>query len=138
MTVNQYSTPPLAVVAAIILKNGKILITQRPENKNQGNFWEFPGGKIEPEESPQQALRRELTEELDINIAVGPLVATVLHQYEWGRVEIQAYLCDWLDGQIKHIDVKDHCWVDPADLFNHNILPADIPIIEKLQALNFA
>ena len=128
----------LEVVAAVIVKNGKILITQRPEGKRQENFWEFPGGKIEPGELAQTALRRELREELDISITVGALVAKVLHEYDWGHVEIQAYLCEWDDGQIKHLEVKDHQWVYPADLNNYHILPADAPIIKKLQAINFA
>ncbi len=138
MKANEKSASPLAVVAAVIVKNGKILITQRPKGKKQENFWEFPGGKIEPGEAPHTALLRELSEELDIIISVGPLVAKVLHNYDWGQVEIQAYLCEWIGGQIKHLEVQDHHWVAPADLRSHNILPADAPIIEKLQTMDFA
>jgi len=138
MTEQQKTTIPLAVCAAIIPRNGKILITQRPADKKLGNFWEFPGGKIEAEESPQEALRRELREELDIRIEVGPLVAKVLHQYDWGVVEIHAYQCVWTEGDIKHLEVKDHSWARPEDLTSYNMLPADFPIIEKLLALEIA
>ena len=138
MKTEDKSQAALEVVAAVIIKNGKILITQRPEGKRQANFWEFPGGKIEEGEAPQTALQRELREELDITINVGVLVASVLHRYDWGKVEIQAYLCEWTGGQIKHLEVKDHRWVTPVNLANYDILPADFPIIDKLQMLNFA
>ena len=138
MKPNTKSKTALEVVAAIIVKNGKILITQRPEGKKQENFWEFPGGKIEKDEPAKEALQRELKEELGIEIVVGELVAEVLHQYDWGKVNILAYLCQWTDGELQHLEVKDHCWVKPKELSYHNILAADAPIIEKLQQMDFS
>ena len=135
---SQKTSTPLRVCAAIIPKDGKILITQRPAHKKQGNFWEFPGGKIEVDESPQEALRRELREELDISIDVGPLVAKVLHEYDWGPVEIHAYRCRWTAGEIRHLEVRDHRWARPGELASFDILPADFPIIEKLLAMPIA
>lgn len=123
---------PVAVCAAVIEHQGKILITERPSNKQQGGFWEFPGGKIEPGESPHQSLKREIREELDIQIGIGPLLETVYHHYAWGSVLIIAYLCSWQEGEIKHLEVANHAWVDANELNGYRILPADQPILNKL------
>ncbi|MCF6266012.1 MAG: 8-oxo-dGTP diphosphatase MutT [Desulfuromusa sp.] len=130
---NNNPKKPVEVCAAIIQHQEKVLITLRPEDKRLGGYWEFPGGKIETGESPQFALVRELHEELDIEIRVGSLLETVHHSYEWGTVLILAYLCTWKSGEIKHLEVADHCWVAPANLLNYDILEADQPIIKKLQ-----
>ncbi len=136
MTNSNATISPLSVCAAVILKKGKILLTRRPLDKKMGGFWEFPGGKIEPGETPQDALQRELQEELDIEIEVGPLLANVLHNYEWGAVAIHAFWCHWSGGQISHLEVIDHSWVTPAELPDYDILPADAPLISKLQAMD--
>ena len=97
----QPQNPPLAVCAAVIEDDGKVLLTERPAGKRLGGFWEFPGGKIDPGESPHQSLVRELREELGIEIEVGPVLETVYHHYEWGNVLIIAYLCRWRSGEIR-------------------------------------
>ena len=125
---------PVAVGAAIIAHQGKILITLRPQNKRLGGYWEFPGGKLEEGETPQDALARELKEELDITIEVGPILTTVYHRYDWGSALILAYRCHYRGGIIKNLEVADHCWVEPPDLLSYDILPADRPIIELLQS----
>ncbi len=130
--VNQLENLPLAVCAAVIEHQGKILLTKRPADKQQGGFWEFPGGKIDPGESPHYSLIRELREELDIEIEVGPVLETVYHHYDWGSVLIIAYLCEWLSGEIKHLEVADHAWVEPSSFVDYKILPADQPILDKL------
>ena len=127
---------PLAVCAAVIEHQGKILLTERPIDKQQGGFWEFPGGKIDTGESPHQSLKRELREELDIEIAVGPVLETVYHQYDWGHVLIIAYLCFWQSGTIEHLEVTDHAWVTPEQFDNYRILPADQPILDKLKEMS--
>ncbi len=128
-------TLPVAVCAAVIVHQGKILLTLRPRDKRLGGYWEFPGGKIDGRESPHQALKRELREELSIEIEVGTILETVYHRYEWGNVLILAYLCSWKSGNIEHLEVADHSWVAPEELLNFKILPADLPIIKKLQGL---
>ena len=126
-------TTAVKVVAAVIQRQDKTLITLRPADKKLGGFWEFPGGKIEAGESQQIALIREIKEELDIDITVGKLIETVHHRYEWGNVIIYAYLCKWKSGTIKHLEVADHCWVKPDKLLLYDILEADKPIVLKLQ-----
>lgn len=135
MVNNNSKKSPIEVCAAVIQHHSKILITLRPEDKRLGGYWEFPGGKIEAGESPQVALERELREELDIEIVVGSLLETVHHSYEWGNVIILAYLCSWKSGEIKHLEVADHCWVAPENLLDYDILAADQPIIKKLLAI---
>ncbi len=127
-------TTPVKVSAAVIEHQNKVLITLRPRDKKLGGFWEFPGGKLEVGETPQEALKREIIEELDIKITVGALLETVHHRYDWGEVTIFAYLCHWVSGDIKHLEVADHHWVAAEDLGNYDILAADHPIIKKLLA----
>lgn len=131
-------TLPVAVCAAVIFHQGKILLTRRPEDKLLGGFWEFPGGKLDERESPHAALVRELREELDIEITVGPILETVYHHYPWGNALILAYRCAWQSGVIKHLEVADHRWVTAEELNDYDILPADEPIIARLQALDKA
>ncbi len=125
--------PAIKVCAAVLYHHGKILITLRPKDKKLGGYWEFPGGKIEKQESPEAALKRELQEELSIEVDVGELLETVHHRYSWGNVIILAYRCHWLSGEIQHLDVADHRWVAAGDLLDYDILAADQPIIRKIQ-----
>ncbi|HEY5672972.1 MAG TPA: (deoxy)nucleoside triphosphate pyrophosphohydrolase [Malonomonas sp.] len=127
-----HQTLPLAVCAAVIEQQGKILLTQRLADKPHGGLWEFPGGKIEPGESPHQSLRREIREELAIEISVGPVVESAYHHYDWGNVLILAYRCRWLSGTIQQLEVADHHWVAPEQLGRYQILPADLPIVAKI------
>lgn len=125
---------PVQVCAAVIIDQDKVLITLRPEGKRFGGFWEFPGGKVDPGETPRQALVRELKEELDIEVKIDDIFKTVNHRYDWGSVMILAYLCQWQGGTIKHLEVADHRWVTARQFTDYNILPADQPILQKLQA----
>lgn len=126
---------PVLVTAAILRKGNRILITQRLPGGNHGGRWEFPGGKLEPGESPQQALRREIMEELGLAIEVNGIFEVVHHSYGTGSVLLLAYECRGEQTPIQHLEVADHRWVLPQELDGFDILPADLPIIRKLQAM---
>ncbi|MDT8421824.1 MAG: (deoxy)nucleoside triphosphate pyrophosphohydrolase [Desulfuromonadales bacterium] len=127
---------PLLVTAAIIEHQGRVLVTRRPADKRHPLAWEFPGGKMEANETPQQALQRELLEELAIEVVAESIFDVVHYRYDWGAVLILAYWCRWTGGAIKHLEVDDHRWVTPAELGEMQLLPADQPLVEHLQQLD--
>lgn len=120
------------VTAAVICRNGKILITQRPEGKAHAGFWEFPGGKLEDGEDPIASLHREIEEEIGVRIRIGEIIEVVHHVYHNGTFLILAYLCELIEGEIRHLEVADHCWIDPEQASQYNLLPADQPIIDAV------
>jgi 8-oxo-dGTP diphosphatase len=123
---------PVIVTAAIIRRNHCVLITKRPETSRHGGMWEFPGGKLDPNESPQEGLRRELLEELGIDSEIGDIFETIYFRYPQGTVLILAYECHHLHGTIQNLEVTDHRWVPINELVQYNLLPADAPIVAKL------
>lgn len=128
----------LNVVGAIIIKDGKILCAQRGESKALPNMWEFPGGKIELDETPREALKRELIEELDIKVSVEktPFDKTT-HEYDFGIVHLTTFICELIDGEpqlTEHIAVK---WLEPLELKALEWAPADIPAVERLEKITF-
>lgn len=123
---------PLIVTAAIIRNGDFVLITRRPAGKLHAGMWEFPGGKLDGDESPRDGLRREIREELGIDVAVGAILEAVYHRYAWGPVLILAFEFRSLSGEIRNNQVAEHRWVTPRDILAFPILPADYPIVEKL------
>lgn len=123
---------PLIVTAAVIRDGDGILITRRPMESRHGGMWEFPGGKLDADESPQECLRREILEELGLEVAVESIFEIAYHRYEWGPVLILAFECRPLSGEIRHLGISDHRWVPPEEISDYDILPADRPIIAKL------
>ncbi len=123
---------PLIVTAAIIRHNDTVLLTRRPPHTRHGGMWEFPGGKLDPDESPEEGLRREIKEEISIDVEVGKVFDVVYFRYDRGPVLVLAYECLHLSGKIRHIEVDAHQWVPLQNLKDFDILPADRPIIEKL------
>ncbi len=123
---------PLIVTAAVIRKDEAVLITRRPEGKRHAGQWEFPGGKLADGESPAEGLRREILEELGLEVAVGEIVEVAFFRYDWGPVLILAYNCRPIRGEIRNIEVAEHRWVVPSDLSSYPLLPADQPIVDRL------
>ena len=123
---------PLLVTAAVVFDGEKVLLTRRPDDKRHPGFWEFPGGKVDPGESPEQALCREMLEELDVEVRVSGIYEVVFYRYEWGPVLILAYQCELLTDTLRDLGVAEHRWVLPREMVNFNILPADQPIIDRL------
>lgn len=121
------------VVGAIIIEKGKILCAKRGTEKSLPNLWEFPGGKIEEGETPQQALFRELEEELLVEVEVKPEpFEFTSYDYDFGRVNLETFICVLKKGTPKlteHIEVR---WLKPKELSLLEWAPADIPAVEKL------
>lgn len=124
---------PLIVTAAIIFHEGRVLVTQRPREARHGGLWEFPGGKLEANETPEAALRRELLEELDLPVEVDRVFDVVYHRYDWGPVLILAYLCHAEHTRVRNLQVAAHRWLLPDELADLPFLPADRPLIDQLR-----
>lgn len=120
------------VVAALIRKDNKILLTQRWPGKHLGSTWEFPGGKVEFEESDQEALQRELREELGIEVKIGTCCFETCHGYGNREVHLLIYRCQLISGTPTAIDVKAIEWVDEKSLLERTFPPADLPFVQEL------
>jgi 8-oxo-dGTP diphosphatase len=120
------------VVGAVIIKENKILCAQRGPDKSLPFMWEFPGGKIETGETPQEALKREIDEEMHCDIEIGEQVEHTVYEYDFGIVHLSTYKCKLLEGTpvlTEHAEIK---WLSPKELETLEWAPADIPAIEKL------
>ena len=121
------------VAAGIVFRDGKILITQRRSQDHLGDLWEFPGGKREAEESFENCLRRELREELGIDVAVCELVNSVTHQYPEKTVQLKFYRCVWVRNEPKAIGCQAFAWVGTPQLADYSFPAADTQLLETLR-----
>ncbi|MCQ2193017.1 MAG: (deoxy)nucleoside triphosphate pyrophosphohydrolase [Paludibacteraceae bacterium] len=121
----------IEVVAAIIKKDNKYLATQRGYGKYKDG-WEFPGGKMEPGESREEAIVREIKEELATDIKVDSYLTTVDYDYEDFHLTMHCFLCSILDGNIELLEHEDAKWLGKEELHNVDWLPADLAIVDLL------
>lgn len=124
----------IQVVAAIIKKDEKIFATQRGTGEFQGG-WEFPGGKIEPGETPQRALIREIMEELDAKIKVNELFEIVEYDYPNFHLTMHCFWCEVISGDLILKEHQDAKWLTKKELDSVEWLPADLGLIEKLKRM---
>lgn len=125
---------PTAVVCAIIVSGDLILLARRPEGKRLAGLWEFPGGKVEGGETPQEAMHRELKEELECRVIVTRPLTPVVHAYEWGTIELHPFICQLAAGSPpphphEHSELA---WAKVEDLHSYELAPADLPVVEQL------
>jgi 8-oxo-dGTP diphosphatase len=121
------------VVAALILKDGKLLVCQRTRHQVMPLKWEFPGGKIEEGEQPRDALRRELEEELGIDATIGIEVARIQHDYKnGGSVELRFYAVLEYQGELQNRIFREIRWATRADLPSFDFLEADLGLVKEL------
>ncbi len=123
------------VVAGLMVREGRVLITQRTAEQKQPALalkWEFPGGKVEPGESPVAALVRELREEIGVTVEVGRVWEVLFHAYPAFDLVMVVYAATIVDGEPRSLEVKDTAWVPVAELGAWDILPADRPLVERL------
>lgn len=121
------------VAAAIIISHGKVLIAQRAQGLRLAGKWEFPGGKVEPGETPEECLKREIREELGIEIAVDGFFGESVYHYDIGPIRLLAYKASWTGGDLRLTEHEQIKWVKPEKLDDYDFSPADLPFIEKLK-----
>ena len=121
------------VVAAVIKKNNLYFIAQRNRNKHFAYYWEFPGGKVDNQESFENALKREIKEELSINIKILNHIASEKHKDNKIDVEVHYFLCEYLNGKINLYEHEDMKWVQKNDLIKFKMAPGDSKIIKYLE-----
>lgn len=120
------------VVAAIMVQGGRVFIARRRKEKKLGGLWEFPGGKVEAGESPENGLRRELAEELGIEVTVGRYVGEAKCQYPHGAVRLKAYEVFWEKGHISLTDHDTFRWAPIKGLGDFEFTLADQPFVDRL------
>lgn len=123
----------LIVAAAIILDQNKVLIAQREKGSNMEFKWEFPGGKIEENETPEQCLIREIKEELDMEIEPIEIYKAVRHKHKDKDILLLAYICRVVQGEGRPVECHDFQWIRKYQLDDFEYTPADVDIVQKLK-----
>ncbi len=123
----------IEVSAAIVFRDGKLLIAQRRPNDHLGGLWEFPGGKRESDETFEECLRRELREELGAEFEVGALFDEVTHAYPEKTVHLKFYLCRWRANEPQPLHCHAVAWISRDELSRHEFPAADALLLEKLR-----
>jgi len=128
-------TKRIEVVAAVINRDGKFLVAQRSTgDKSVQGLWEFPGGKIEPGESPIECLKRELKEELNIEADIGELLLKNNHDYNFAKIKLITYRAEYLSGDFILSDHSQIKWLELAEFDQYEFVSADYRIIEHLRS----
>lgn len=125
---------PIRVVGAVFTDGEAVLACRRREGKSMAGYWEFPGGKIEPGETPQEALTRELEEELHIQARIGEHITTTVHHYEFADIELSTYFCTIESGTLTLTDHDKAEWVHRDKLHTFEWAPADVPAVHIIES----
>jgi 8-oxo-dGTP diphosphatase len=123
----------IRVVGAVIRRDGLILCAQRGFVGSLPGMWEFPGGKIEPGESPRAALQREVAEELGCHVTVYSQVASTAYEYDFGVVTLTTFYCELVDGTPMLSEHEEVRWLKPSELMSLDWAPADLPAVAAIQ-----
>lgn len=123
----------ITVVAALIEKNNKVLLAKRlTGNPEVLGKWEFPGGKVEPNEDEFSAIEREIKEEFELTIKAKFFITNSICEYPSKVVDLRLYSCDYIEGDFHLHDHSEYTWVDKKELLNYDLAPADIPLAELI------
>lgn len=122
----------LEVVGAVIIKGDKLLAAQRGPGRALAGYWEFPGGKVEPDEDQRESLKREIIEELGCEIEIGERIAVTAHDYEFGRIRLATYYATLRSGVPKALEHAKLRWIAVSDLKVLKWAPADMPTVDAL------
>ena len=123
------------VICAVIVRDGRALLARRAPGQKHEGLWEFPGGKVEAGESPEDALRREIREELETEILVGELIDTIEYDYPDFHLSMKCYACTILSGDLHLVEHEAARWLTAEQLGSVEWLPADITLIPKIARL---
>ncbi|MDX1953466.1 MAG: 8-oxo-dGTP diphosphatase MutT [Verrucomicrobiota bacterium] len=126
---------PIDVAAGLVFHSGRLLITQRHSHDHLGDLWEFPGGKVEPDETFEKCLRRELNEELGIDVEVGSLLESVTHSYPEKTIRLQFYVCSLTKGEAAPLGCQAVAWITASELDQYLFPAADAQLLIKLKGL---
>jgi 8-oxo-dGTP diphosphatase len=125
---------PVLVAAAVVFDGGRVLLTQRMKGAHLSGLWEFPGGKLEPGEAPEDAVVRECREECGIELRVVDIFDVSFHAYPEREVLVLFYECELVSGEVQPLGVADHVWCAPADIDAYELPAADVRVVQKIKA----
>jgi mutator protein MutT len=120
------------VAAAVVFREGRVLLTKRLAKAHLAGMWEFPGGKVEPKEAPEDAVVRELREECGVTVRVVDLMDATFHSYPERDVLVLFYECALDAGEVEHLGVADHVWCEAKDIGQYELPPADVRVVAKI------
>ncbi len=126
----------IEVTCAIILKNNQVLATQRSESMRLPLKWEFPGGKIERNESAESCLLREIKEELNIEVEIIGKLNSSIYSYDFAAIKLIPYIVEYVSGEVVLSEHKDYDWFEKEKLISLDWAAADVPILEEFLKLN--
>lgn len=126
--------PVIEVAAALIQRDGRYLITTRREGTHLAGLWEFPGGKRRPGEQVEECLKRELREELDIEVEVHEALKTIEHAYPGVVVRLHFFRCSIISGEVRPKEEQEFRWVHPYEFGLYEFPPADAQLLQELKA----
>jgi 8-oxo-dGTP diphosphatase len=122
----------IEVTAAILKNNGSLLIAQRKSTGRLPNKWEFPGGKVEPGETPENCLKREMQEEFNIDVSVGKYLGESIYHYDHGSIKLLAYRTTWVTGEFTIKEHRAAKWININEISEFDFAPADKTFVERL------
>jgi len=121
------------VTAAVLEKDGKILIAKRKKGDRLGGKWEFPGGKLAIGETPEECLKRELKEELDLEAEIGEFICSCRFSYLLVPLELLVYKARYISGEVKALDHDEIAWVTPQELDRYDFVKVDVEVMQRLK-----
>ena len=130
------SSRPITVVAAVLVKDGKVLIARRKAGLTNGGRWEFPGGKLRPGETPPTCLKREIKEELGIAVEVKNEIGAITHDDRQRRIHLLFYRAEWAAGDVHLRDHSAIVWVSARHLLDYDLTPADRHFVQRFSWSN--
>lgn len=129
------SQPPLLVAAAVLVHEGRVLLTRRLEGDTLGGLWEFPGGKVDPGEDPRTTVARECLEECGIDLMAIDILDVTFHSYPQRDLLLLFYVCRFAGPpqEVQHLEVADHVWALPSEIRGYPLPPADEALVHKIE-----